>query len=69
MPVDTSWPVRPISTWRLVAIIAVPLLYSRTGRMSEVAGHALVDAGYRNVGHLVGGTDTWVASSRRLSTG
>ena len=150
MPIDTSWPVRPISTWRLIAIIAVPvaavvgyvaagmpgmghgtgdshplvelsptrfetaleaddalvinvdqsgegeiagthlflpfdevaasaalpadrdapiLLYSRTGRMSEVAGHALVDAGYRNVVHLVGGTDAWVASSRRLSTG
>lgn len=42
------------------------LLYCRSGRMSETAGHALIDAGYGDVTHLAGGMDAWVASGRQL---
>lgn len=35
------------------------LLYCRTGRMSESAGRALLDAGYARVSHLDGGMDAW----------
>ncbi len=147
MPADTSWPVRPIPTWRLLALLLgatalvvgyivagmpgmdhgtgesghlevlspaqfeaalaaddvlvvnvhVPyegeiggtdlfipyteistsaslpddfarpiLLYCRSGRMSETAGHALIEAGYSDVAHLAGGTDAWVTSGRQL---
>ena len=42
------------------------LLYCKTGRMSEEAATALMDAGYTNVVHLDGGMDAWVAAGRTL---
>lgn len=42
------------------------LLYCRSGRMSRIAGDALVTAGYRNVAHLAGGMDAWTSSGRPL---
>lgn len=46
---------------RLPADTDTPLLlYCQTGRMSAVAGQALLDAGYTDVAHLQGGTDAWL---------
>ena len=42
------------------------LLYCRTGRMSEIAGSALHNAGYTNLSHLEGGMKGWEASGRPL---
>ena len=45
---------------RLPAAKGTPiLLYCRTGRMSDSAGRALLDAGYARVAHLDGGMDAW----------
>lgn len=38
------------------------LLYCRTGRMSEIAGRALLDADFTAVAHLEGGMDAWVSA-------
>lgn len=35
------------------------LLYCESGRMSDTAGRALVEAGYTDVGHLAGGLEAW----------
>lgn len=42
------------------------LLYCQSGRMSEDAGAALLDAGYTNVAHLEGGMKAWEAAGRKL---
>ena len=42
------------------------LLYCRTGRMSKIAGDALIAMGYTNVSHLLGGMEAWTASGRDL---
>ncbi len=42
------------------------LLYCRSGRMSEEAGEALVDAGYTDVAHLDGGMVAWDAAGRTV---
>jgi rhodanese-related sulfurtransferase len=43
------------------------LLYCMTGRMSEIAGNALLSqAGYTNVAHLEGGMKAWEAAGRPL---
>jgi rhodanese-related sulfurtransferase len=42
------------------------LLYCRSGRMSEMAGKALHDAGYTNLAHLEGGMRAWEATGRTL---
>ena len=42
------------------------LLYCKTGRMSAEAATTLMEAGYRNVAHLDGGMDAWVAAGRSL---
>ena len=42
------------------------LLYCRTGRMSEEAGNALHNAGYRNLSHLEGGMRGWEAAGHKL---
>lgn len=42
------------------------LLYCKTGRMSATAASALMGAGYRDVVHLAGGMDAWVAAGRSL---
>lgn len=52
---------------RLPADRSTPiLLYCKTGRMSEEAATALMDAGYTDVVHLDGGMDAWVAAGRAL---
>lgn len=40
------------------------LLYCRSGRMSKIAGDALVASGYTNVMDLRGGMDAWEAAGR-----
>lgn len=42
------------------------LLYCRSGRMSEEAAAALVDAGYTEVAHLEGGMVAWEAAGNEL---
>ena len=43
------------------------LLYCMTGRMSDIAGKALIgQAGYTDVAHLEGGMKAWEAAGRRL---
>lgn len=44
------------------------LLYCQTGRMSMIAGEALVALGYRDVAHLDGGMVDWEASGRRIAS-
>ncbi len=44
------------------------LLYCRTGRMSAIAGNALIAMGYTNVTQLSGGMDAWGQSGRDVST-
>lgn len=52
---------------RLPSDLAAPiLLYCRTGRMSEVAERALLDAGFTDVSHLDGGMEAWQRSGRSL---
>jgi phage shock protein E len=43
------------------------LVYCRTGRMSKIAGEALIAMGYTNVTQLSGGMDAWRQSGRELS--
>lgn len=51
---------RIVGDTRLPADKRTPvLLYCETGRMSSAAGRALIEAGYRDVSHLRGGTDAW----------
>ena len=38
------------------------VLYCRSGRMSEIAANALAALGYRNVSHLAGGMNDWLAT-------
>ena len=40
------------------------LLYCQTGRMSQIAGLSLIQMGYTNVAHLVGGMEAWTESGR-----
>lgn len=42
------------------------LLYCRSGRMSRIAGEALIQSGYTNVSHLTGGMDAWTATGRTV---
>ena len=42
------------------------LLYCRFGHMSEIAGRALLEAGYTDVAHLAGGFEAWAGSGRPL---
>ena len=42
------------------------LLYCRSGRMSEMAGEALVKEGYTNVSHLEGGMKAWEAAGKLI---
>jgi rhodanese-related sulfurtransferase len=42
------------------------LLYCRSGRMSEMAGEALVKEGYTNVSHLEGGMKAWEESGKPI---
>jgi rhodanese-related sulfurtransferase len=42
------------------------LLYCRSGRMSEMAGEALVKEGYTNVSHLEGGMMAWEAAGKPI---
>lgn len=42
------------------------LLYCRSGRMSEQAAAALIQAGYTNVADLKGGMNGWEAAARPL---
>ena len=51
LPVDLSQPIR---------------LYCKSGRMSQIAGITLVQMGYTEVAHLVGGMDAWTESGRAL---
>lgn len=44
------------------------LLYCRTGRMSTIAGTALIAMGYGNVTQLSGGMEAWGLSGREVST-
>ncbi len=41
-------------------------LYCKSGRMSEIAGNALNQAGYTNVSHLEGGMKAWEAAGKPL---
>lgn len=43
-------------------------LYCRTGRMSMIAGEALIEAGYRNVADLDGGMVDCEATGRRIAS-
>ncbi len=46
---------------------AAPIvLYCMSGRMSEIAGEALVRAGYTNVSHVAGGMIDWKARGRLI---
>lgn len=52
---------------RLPSDLTAPiLLYCRSGRMSEIAGRALLEAGFTDVSHLKGGMDAWRRSGRSL---
>lgn len=58
---------------RIVGDPAIPtdrsapiLLYCRSGRMSKIAGEALIEAGYLDVAHLDGGMDAWEATGRSI---
>ncbi|MBI5089956.1 MAG: rhodanese-like domain-containing protein [Actinobacteria bacterium] len=51
LPTDLSQPIR---------------LYCKTGRMSQIAGLTLIQMGYTDVAHLVGGMDAWANSGRTL---
>ena len=51
LPPDLSQPIR---------------LYCKTGRMSQTAGLALIQMGYTDVAHLVGGMDAWAESGPAL---
>jgi rhodanese-related sulfurtransferase len=51
LPSDRSQPIR---------------LYCKTGRMSQIAGLTLVQMGYTDVAHLVGGMDAWAESGRAV---
>ncbi len=42
------------------------LLYCMSGRMSQLAGNALVAAGYTNVTHLDGGMQAWERANRTV---
>lgn len=42
------------------------LVYCRSGRMSQAAADALLDAGYTNVADLAGGMDAWAEAGRPL---
>ena len=42
------------------------LLYCRSGRMSRIAGEALIAAGYQDVVDLDGGMDAWEATGRPI---
>lgn len=35
--------------------------YCRTGRRSKTAAEMLMEMGYKNVGHLIGGYEAWMA--------
>lgn len=41
-------------------------LYCRSGRMSEIAGNVLNQAGYTKVSHLEGGMQAWEAAGKPL---
>lgn len=43
------------------------LLYCESGRMSETAGRGLLEAGYSDVGHLVGGLEAWRQAGLELA--
>lgn len=43
------------------------LLYCESGRMSEAAGRSLLEAGYTDVGHLVGGLKAWRQAGLELA--
>jgi phage shock protein E len=43
------------------------LLYCESGTMSETAGRALVEAGYSDVGHLMGGLEAWRRAGLELA--
>ena len=51
LPPDLSQPIR---------------LYCKTGRMSQTAGLTLIQMGYTDVAHLVGGIDAWEKSGRAI---
>lgn len=42
------------------------ILYCRSGRMSDIAAHALVDEGYTQVWDVTGGMNAWTSSGRTL---
>src|SRR4051812_125749 len=42
------------------------ILYCRSGRMSDIATHALVEQGYTQVWDVTGGMNAWTASGREL---
>jgi rhodanese-related sulfurtransferase len=42
------------------------ILYCRSGRMSEIASHALLDKGYTQVWDVPGGMIAWQATGRSL---
>lgn len=42
------------------------ILYCRSGRMSDIAAHALVEQGYTNVWDVPGGMNDWTKSGREL---
>lgn len=43
------------------------VLYCESGRMSDTAGRALVEAGYTDVGHLAGGLEAWRRAGLELA--
>lgn len=53
---------------RVPADKAVPiLLYCETGRMSEIAGRSLLQAGYLDVSQLAGGLEAWRRAGLQLT--
>lgn len=57
-----------LESMRLPTNKAVPiLLYCESGRMSRIAGRALLQAGYSDVSHLAGGLQAWRRAGLELS--
>ena len=46
--------------------MAMIVLYCRSCRMSEIAANALATLGHRNVSHLAGGLNGWLATGHAV---
>lgn len=66
---DLVMPFDQLDTARLPADWTTPIaVYCRSGAMSAIAAHQLVELGYTDVIELDGGTDAWTASGRAMTS-